>query len=437
MSIQLSFAIDDTMKQHESVKIFLLCPRTVSSKASAANAMLRYLGSKSRNAAPSRASSGSSTFFSPKVLFYLLSISSSLPIAAIPRQASRADTATMSSSTESIGAPAVAFADSSANAPSAPSNTNPIDASGVPSTVTTDADVTVTEKVPAFDSALTGLTPDQVMQELKENGYVDQLRRRMYDAFLASEKASIGPTAVAGVAHPTSVVSGSTVPSTAPSTNNSSAPIDSQPRPTLIPSIAAPPITTTTSQATTSSSPLDIGTKPSFLTHLSILLSDHITSDHSNLRLLLPREQQNSLLNSLDSATVHHPQRNTIGDATIYELLVRHVVAGKDAMIGEEGTGGMLDKDEGWVGKEANGRVKQVIREMMARASMKGEDDEEEGDEDEDSDEEDEDGEEGQGADTPAAAAHAQVTATQPPHSSPLHPTQPSSISITSDMQQD
>ncbi|KAJ9478616.1 hypothetical protein PHBOTO_002119 [Pseudozyma hubeiensis] len=341
----------------------------------------------------------------------------------------------MSATTKNIGVPAVPSAQNGSNAPSAASNTDHIDASDVSSTITTDrpsvTDVDVADsgvlKSHASELAVTGLTPDQVMQELKENGYVDQLRRRMYDAFLASEKPSTGPTAVADPAHTTGGVPGSSISTAAPSTTSTSTTIDSQPTPTLTPSTADSQTTaTTTSQANTTSSSLDIGTKPTFLARLSTLLSDHITSDHSNLRLLHPRDQQISLLNSLETNHVHHPNRNTFGDATIYELLVKHVVSTKDGMR-EEGTGGMLDRDQGWVGKEANRKVKEVIREMMARASAK-DGDEEEGDEDEDEDEDegDEDGEERQGADT----------ATQPPHSSPLHSAQPSSIPIA-DMQQD
>ncbi|TKY87678.1 hypothetical protein EX895_003259 [Sporisorium graminicola] len=246
------------------------------------------------------------------------------------------------------------------------------------------------------DEKITGLTPEQVMQELKKSGYVDQLRRQMIDAFTASSSASSATTrnaptsssataAGAQAATPASQ-SAPSASLTAPTTEVSataSAAGASPPTPTPAPTSAPSPTTTTTTLT-----PLDIGTKPAFLSFLSTPLRQQVERQHGNLRNADTRGQQDQLLKLLDSEPVEHPHRDALGDATLYDLLIRHIVTA-DAPTSSPGTGGMLDKTKGRVGTEAFAKIRETINEMLNPSAKDAEDDEEEDDdEDDDNDEE-------------------------------------------------
>uniref|UniRef100_V5E656 Uncharacterized protein n=2 Tax=Kalmanozyma brasiliensis (strain GHG001) TaxID=1365824 RepID=V5E656_KALBG len=81
----------------------------------------------------------------------------------------------------------------------------------------------------------------------------------------------------------------------------------------------------------------------------------------------------------LESEPVDHPQRAELGEASVYDLLLRHVVMPPTA--GEGGTAGMLDRN-GRFGCEAQARINETIAELMhptAKVDDEDDDEDEEG----------------------------------------------------------
>lgn len=243
------------------------------------------------------------------------------------------------------------------------------------------------------DAVVTGLTPEQVLQELKRSGYVDQLRRRMYDAFVATTvsgngvPSSTSAQAVDGGAQKSSIPPPlASATALASSVSVSAEALELKPSNLVANSTTVPPPMPNNTPSASATTP-DLDTKPRFLTYLSTLLTEHIVRDHSNLRMSDSRGQQDSLLKRLESDPVDHAHRDALGEATVYDLLVKHIVAA-DKQTGALATKAMLDAHNGWVGKEVTGRIREVIREMVHPSAKDGdEEDEEEEDDDDDQDE--------------------------------------------------
>lgn len=239
--------------------------------------------------------------------------------------------------------------------------------------------------------AITGLTPEQVLQELKKSGYVDQLRRQMFDAFTAASSVAAG----SGAAAASSGVTASGVAGAGPTSQaDPSAALPTSTSVSSVPAVStaadAPlPSTPAASTSTNDPTPLDIGTKPTFLAFLATPLRQQLEKEHGNLRNADARGQQDQLLKLLESEHVAHPQQNVLGDATLYDLLVRHIVVKDDAARGAEGTAGMLDRESGSVGKEAWSRIGDVVDELVNPSAKDGEDDDDDDDDDEDDDDDD------------------------------------------------
>ena len=237
---------------------------------------------------------------------------------------------------------------------------------------------------------VTGLTPEQVLQELKKSGYVDQLRRQMFDAFTASAStstasASAAAAAAADVFSSQAATSASThVPSyVTPMTNDAASPptttsVPSTTNHALPPSTA--PTTTPAAAAAAAATPLNIAPKPAFLSFLSTPLRTAVENDHANLRSSDQRGQHDTLLKALESDPVAHPDREILGEATVYDLLVRHLVSGQPA---GGATAGLLAR-EGRIGRDACARIAELIDDMAHPSSKEGEaDDDDDHDQDE------------------------------------------------------
>ncbi|SPO25230.1 uncharacterized protein UTRI_02656_B [Ustilago trichophora] len=287
------------------------------------------------------------------------------------------------------------------------------------STDTTTATVNATQDPQkAISEPITGLTPQQVFQELQKCGYIDQLRRQMFDAFNASPAPKSQAAIVATVskaapansdaqgalstAQQSSVGSVSGVSSTQ-STNSITTASTLEPTPTL----ATAPATDSTS-ASDPKITLDIGNKTSFLNYLSSgPLRYQVEKEHDSLRLDDARGQQSKLLKLLESENVDYPGAVEEGDATLYDLLVRHIVTDKHVVQG--GTQGLLSRD-GSLGRDVLRRIGETVGEMM---KPDGKDDEAE---DEEDDEDDEVGEEDEaGAESVERKPHGGDANAQPP----------------------
>lgn len=232
---------------------------------------------------------------------------------------------------------------------------------------------------------ITGLKPEQVLQELKKSGYVDQLRRQMFDAFTAVQAPVPAPsqTTTSQASAGTTSEPISIAPTAITTTSHSATPSASTPQ--LDPSTvaAAAPATTGATPSATSAPTLDLGSKPSFLSFLSVPLRHQVEEEHDNLRLLDPRGQQDKLLKLLESDPVDYPGRDSLGDATLYDLLIRHIVT--PSPISNTATQGMLGK-EGQIGRDATGRIAHTIAEMLNPTRKEGEDGEEDDEDDDDED---------------------------------------------------
>ncbi|CDW98604.1 hypothetical protein [Sporisorium scitamineum] len=233
--------------------------------------------------------------------------------------------------------------------------------------------------------AITGLTPEQVLQELKNNGYVDQLRRQMFDAFTASSSTTVRSAAPSISTTATDVQVVAPASQAAPSASTASAPTVSTTSTATDAAPSTPALSITPASTSTNPPPLDIGTKPSFLNFLSTPLRQQVEKEHGNLRDADTRGQQDLLLKLLESANVDHPHRDALGDATLYDLLVRHIVMA-DPVSGVSGTAGILDKQQGRVGKEAMAKITETINEMLHPSAKDAEDEDEDDDEDEEDD---------------------------------------------------
>lgn len=264
------------------------------------------------------------------------------------------------------------------------------------SSTTSDAPTNSLENAPATSAAptstpeatshppsaepITGLTPEQVLQELQKSGYVDELRRQMYDAF-CSPPASAAAPAVASI---TSDGPSSVVPAGLAVVSNSIA--------TAVPSssgLAAPPLSSEAHaplDPAAAASQLDIGTRPALLAFLAAPLRAHLERQHGTLRLAGMRDQTTTLMQLLESEPVDYPGRQQLGEATVYDLLLRHVVqasTGIEAGKGQGGTAGMLDRN-GRFGNEAQARIRDTIAELMnpsAKVDDEDDDEDEEGEE--------------------------------------------------------
>ncbi|GAC72303.1 hypothetical protein PANT_7d00038 [Moesziomyces antarcticus T-34] len=244
---------------------------------------------------------------------------------------------------------------------------------------------------PPSRQAVTGLTPEQVLQELRNSGYIDQLRRQMIEAFNAAGPASARPP---NAASPSAAVqpasadpskSDSTQPTSisAVQAESASAPTISASTATASSSMPAP------SAAFLPSAPkagMELGSKAAFLATLAEPLKQQVEKEHDRLRFLAPREQQDKLLQLLESEPVAHPQRESHGEASLFDLLVRHIVAGAAE---PDATAGVLSPD-GRLGKQAAGRIAETIAELLHPASK----DADEADDDEDDADDDVDDEE-------------------------------------------
>lgn len=245
-------------------------------------------------------------------------------------------------------------------------------------------------KVPAKEASsaevVTGLTPDQVLQELKKSGYVDQLRRAMFEAFTASAAAAVPAPALASAAKTPHASASASQPATCGADSTPS--IAASPASVVTPTIASPASTSLTSPATsappnptpTSATPFDVSSKATFLTTLAKPLRHHVETEHDSLRFLDARGQQDKLLKLLESEAVDHAQREQEGEGTLYDWLVRHIVIGNGKET--EGTAGLIGK-EGKVGKEVWGRVEDVIRETLNPGAAEKDDDDGEEEEEE------------------------------------------------------
>ncbi|CBQ70911.1 conserved hypothetical protein [Sporisorium reilianum SRZ2] len=234
--------------------------------------------------------------------------------------------------------------------------------------------------------AITGLTPQQVLHELRNSGYIDQLRRQMFDAFTASSSSAVrGGAAASGSAAAADAQAVASASQAAPSSSadpaiDASVPFTTAALPTPIDAAQPTPAVPTPTPSATA--PLDIGTKPSFLSFLATPLRHQLEQQHGNLRNADTRGQQDQLLQLLESEPVDHAHRDALGDATLYDLLKRHIVVSD----GGTGTAGMLDREGGSVGSEAMARIEETIRELLHPSAKDGEDE----DEDEEEEEEEE-----------------------------------------------
>ncbi|SPO44580.1 uncharacterized protein PSANT_02265 [Moesziomyces antarcticus] len=239
--------------------------------------------------------------------------------------------------------------------------------------------------------AVTGLTPEQVLQELRNSGYIDQLRRQMIEAFNAT-----GPAP----ARPPNAASSSAAPQ--PASADAGKPDDVQPASISAAQseLASAPIASTSTAPPSSSMPapsaaglpsasktgLDLGSKAAFLATLSEPLKQQVEKEHHRLRFLAPREQQDKLLQLLESEPVAHPQRESHGEASLFDLLVRHIVADATA---PDATAGVLSPN-GRLGRQAAGRIAETIAELLHPASKDADEvDDDEEDADDDGDDED------------------------------------------------
>ena len=192
----------------------------------------------------------------------------------------------------------------------------------VPIGASTTTPAAGTEAIKPTSEAVTGLTPEQVLQELKKSGYVDQLRRQMFDAFVAAGKPT-APTPAASSSASTEPTSGlaNGAPADAQVSSTASAtpvtPITTADATmTDVPSAsAAPPSNQPTAQVSTQIAPnpsFDVSSKPAFLSSLSTPLRQQVEKEHDQLRFLDPRGQQDRLLKLLEFEPINHPLRETL-----------------------------------------------------------------------------------------------------------------------------
>lgn len=246
---------------------------------------------------------------------------------------------------------------------------------------------------------VTGLTPEQVFQELKKSGYVDQLRRQMFDAFTAASTppknnpaTASSPTLTApnGSQAAVSASTSASQPIAAPTSSDASSSGNAGPTsaPTSTAEASAPSAADAKAQsASGTQQTVDVGSKAAFLQFLAAPLRYHVEKEHDTLRFEDQRGQQNKLLKLLESDHVSYAGGAEHGDATLYDLLVRHIVAASPTSTSTAtGTAGMLAKD-GTVGKEGYGRIADTINEMLHPAGKDGEEEDDDDDEDADEDE--------------------------------------------------
>lgn len=228
--------------------------------------------------------------------------------------------------------------------------------------------------------AATGLTPDQVFQEFKKSGFLDQLRRQMFDAYVSSAlPASHPPAAPSSSASVPSIPAESPVNATdtvAPAADpptistSSEAPLPGPQPPTLATAHTATP-------AANAQPPSALSSKQALTSYLDTILRPQLEKEHDRLRFQDPRNQLDTLLKFLDSDPVAAAQHGG-QEATLYEQLTAHVA--KDAPNPQEAaTKGMLNK-EGRVGKEVSQRIAELITDLRNPGAKAGDDDEDDED---------------------------------------------------------
>ncbi|KAJ1602664.1 hypothetical protein NDA14_007880 [Ustilago hordei] len=260
--------------------------------------------------------------------------------------------------------------------------------SATPAAVSTETQATETTPKPTSPETIKGLTPNQIVEELKKSGYFDSLRRQLFEAFTAP------PAPVQSAAQPAPAVAPSASPSQPETRYQNNAQTQSS-LPSTSATIHAVPINATDAAATakpaateapqpsnaeTSSTPaMNIGSKSAFTSFLATPLRHQVEKEHDRLRFLDPRGQQDNLLKLLESDPVDYPQRETLGEGTIYDLLIHSLLTSRGTGNGS-GTNSILTA-EGKLGKQMRQKIGEVVAEM-SKAKDDAEDEEEDDEED-------------------------------------------------------
>ncbi|KAJ1028235.1 hypothetical protein NDA13_003679 [Ustilago tritici] len=275
-----------------------------------------------------------------------------------------------------------------ADTPSAPAPAPVQLTSATPAAVSTETQSTETTPKPTSPETIKGLTPDQIVEELKKSGYFDSLRRQLFEAFTAP------PASAQSAAPPAPAVAPSTSPSqpetryqnnaqTQSSLPSTSATTHAVPINATDAAVTAKPAATEAPQpgnAETSSTPaMNIGSKSAFTSFLATPLRHQVEKEHDRLRFLDPRGQQDDLLKLLESDPVDYPQRETLGQGTIYDLLIHSLLTSRGTGNGS-GTNRILTA-EGKLGKEMRQKIGEIVAEM-SKAKDDAEDEEEDDEED-------------------------------------------------------
>lgn len=248
----------------------------------------------------------------------------------------------------------------------------------------------------ASSATSTGLTPEQVFQEIKKSGFLDQLRRQMFDAYVSS----VAPAAPS--VEPTSPP----VSDTATRALNDAA---HTPLPgadsTKMPSDTSTPATATRIDASATTFPppasqgraptdgththLDLGSKQALTTFLDTVLRPQLEKEHDRLRFQDARNQLDTLLKFLDSDPVAPPATNANDpQATLYEQLTAHIA--KSAPPDQTSTTkGMLHK-QGRLGMQVSARIAELVADLGQPETQTVNEDNDNDDDDDDDDDNDE-----------------------------------------------
>ncbi|SNX83684.1 uncharacterized protein MEPE_02391 [Melanopsichium pennsylvanicum] len=274
----------------------------------------------------------------------------------------------------------------------------------IEATIVTD---TKPENVPQ-KVTVTGLTPDQVLQELKKSGYVDQLRRQMLDTFFTATP-SAPPVPVISAPTPSTTLTASSMTSSTPINAQQSVSSATLSNPslrdtaatahTLTPTAFSQPAlfsthSTSSLEVATTHQNMNLGSKITFLQFLSGPLRKLVEQQHDSLRIEERRGQQNNLLKLLETEPVDYASRDTSGEASVYDLLIRHIVTSSTFSFSESTskasdghvgfTTGMLAKN-GKFGTEMQKKITDTIKDLLNPTSK---DDQDERDDDDDDDDE-------------------------------------------------
>ncbi|PWY99079.1 hypothetical protein BCV70DRAFT_123632 [Testicularia cyperi] len=256
---------------------------------------------------------------------------------------------------------------------------------------------------------VTGVSPEKILEEFKKSGYFDQLRRQMFDAFVAaqgipsnavnaksgtdSQASATATSASASQSDPSRSsqhISASEQPSpNAPVTSANTVASNLTEAPPAFGANSAPAMTVP-GNGIVSNQAAGLGDKRSFLNTLDGVIRQRLEQDRTNLRFLDQRNQLDNLLKYLDSdpafSSTGTASADDGGTGTLFELLTSHIV--KSAKDPNQNTSGLLSRD-GRIGLETNAKIKALVADLV-NPTRKATDGAEEDEEDEEEDAEDE-----------------------------------------------